>query len=128
MIRRGSTRRRRCRPRISPAAGVYRIKDSQFRLVDGPRGVVQGIGSVFLGPLGFSFCLLDVALVSFAADAVAQTLRFRRGVGFHQLPRSLRLISDVAGLSLDGILTCSHICLGLTYARLNLLIRFRPGL
>ena len=49
-----------CRPRVSPAAGVYRVKDGQLRLVDDPQGIVEGIGGGFLG---FSFCLLDVALV-----------------------------------------------------------------
>jgi hypothetical protein len=64
------------RPRVSPPAGVYRIKDGQLRLVDDPQGIIEGIGGGFLGGLGFSLCLLDVALVPLAVHPIAQVLRF----------------------------------------------------
>jgi len=74
------------------------------------------------------FGLPGVALVALAVHAVAQVLRFRRGVGFHRLPLTLRVVSGLVRLRLDGILTGRDICPGLIYARLDLLIRFVPGL
>jgi hypothetical protein len=114
--------------RVSPAAGVYRVKDGYLRLVDDPQGVIESVGGVFLGRLGLPFRLPGVALVALAIHAVAQVLRLGCGVGFHRLPLALRVLGGLPGLRLDGILTGRDICLSLVYARLDLLIRLVPGL
>jgi hypothetical protein len=114
--------------RVSPAAGVYRVKDGYLRLVDDPQGVIESVGGVFLGRLGLPFRLPGVARVALAIHAVAQVLRLGCGVGFHRLPLTLRVLGGLPGLRLDGILTGRDICPGLVYARLDLLIRFVPGL
>src|SRR5262249_9466011 len=59
-----SARLRRCRPGVSPGAGVYSGKDRQPCLIDSPGGVIQGIGGVCLRGLRIFFGHLDVAACS----------------------------------------------------------------
>src|SRR5271166_2793019 len=113
-----------CRSFVSPGAGVYGVKDSQLGLVDGPGGVIQGIGRVFLRVRGVSFCLFDVMLVAFAVDAVLHRLHFRGGIGLHRLPLALRAVGGLLGLLLRGALAGIDICLSVAEARLDLSVSF----
>jgi hypothetical protein len=67
-------------------------------------------------------------LVALAADAVLQGLHLRRRTGLHRLPLTLRPVGGLSGLLLDRALPGSDVGLGLADPRLNLLIRFPPGL
>src|SRR5690349_15809490 len=112
---------------VSVNAGVDGVQHGQFRVVQRPGGVVQGVGRVVFGPVGIAGGGLGVQLPVPLVDSGFGVVHLGRDVGPHLRPFGAGAVGLPLGFLLSVLHSPVEVDLGLVDTLADLLTRFGGG-